>query len=159
MHHDYSDITNLTDASPKWYDENGVPRYCNFHPDHLAYNYAAEAALVLIECQACKTKFHVAFSELNLKHKLWDESQKKRVAFLSDLISDRTLHYGDPPNTHCCSTGPTMNSIPISVIEYWVKPYIRAETGKPIRDPSLMNWKREKDFELPIGKERPKVSL
>ena len=152
MHHNYSDITSLTEAPPKWHDENGVPRYCDFHPDNIAYVYAAEAALVLIKCQACKTEFFVAFSELNLKHKLWDDSQRKRLAFLSDIISDRALHYGDPPNTQCCATGPTMNSVPVSVIEYWVKPYIRTAKGRPIRDPSLMNWTRDKSFELPIGK-------
>jgi hypothetical protein len=152
MHHDYSDITSLTDANPKWYDENGVPRYCNFHPNQIAYIYAAEAALAIIECQSCRTKFYVAFSELNQKHKLWDESQKKRIAFLSDLILDRTLHYGDPPNTNCCDAGPSMNSVPVSVIEYWVKPYIRLERGKPIRDPSVMNWTRERDFELSISR-------
>lgn len=152
MHHDYSDITSLTDASPKWHDENGVPRYCDFHPDQMANIYAFEAVLASIECQACKTEFRVAFSELNQRHKLWDEAGKKRIAFLSDLILDRTLHYGDPPNTRCCDAGPSMNSIPISVIEYWIKPYIRTERGQPIRDPSLLNWTRKRDFELPITK-------
>ncbi len=154
MHHDYSDITGLTDATPKWHDENGVPRYCDFHPDHMANIYASEAVLAAIECQRCKAEFRVAFSELNQKHNLWDERQKMRIAFLSDLILDRTLHYGDPPNTRCCDAGPSMNSIPISVIEYWVKPYIRQERGTPIRDPSLLNWTRDRYFELSIGKEK-----
>lgn len=152
MHHNYSDIRNLTKASPKWHDEHGVPRYCDFHPDKVANIYAAEAALVLIKCQACRTKFYVAFSEQNLKHKLWDDGQRKRVAFLSDLISERTLHYGDPPNTQCCGAGPSMNSVPILVVEYWVKPYVKIQSGERIRDPSLMNWTRESAFELPIGK-------
>jgi len=155
MHHDYSDIRNLTDADPNWFDENGVPRYCNFHPEHMANIYAAEAVLACIECQACKTQFHVAFSELNQKHKLWDENQGKRVAFLSDLIVARALHYGDPPNIRCCDAGPSMNSVPVTVIEYWVKPYIREETGRQIRDPSLLNWTREKDFEQSIAKKKP----
>lgn len=154
MRHDYSDITGLTDTTPKWYDENGVPRYCDFHPDHMANIYASEAVLAAIKCQGCQAEFRVAFSELNQNHKLWDERKKMRIAFLSDLILDRTLHYGDPPNTRCCHAGPSMNSTPISVIEYWVKPYIRQDRGTPITDPSLMNWTRERDFELSIAKEK-----
>jgi hypothetical protein len=83
MHHDYSDITNLTDNNPLWYDENGVPRYCAFHPSHLANIYAGEAALVLIECQGCRTEFWVAFSELNQEARLWDPSRQVRVAYQS----------------------------------------------------------------------------
>lgn len=153
MHHDYSDITGLTDASPKWHDENGVPRYCDFHPNHLSNIYAREVALVAIDCQRCRTRFQVAISESSQQHKLWDETLKSRVAFLSDLITNRTLHYGDPPNVHCCDTGPSMNSIPISVLEYWVKPYIKKITsGAPIGDPSMMDWGRDQNFEVPIGK-------
>lgn len=155
MHHDYSDITNLTDASPRWYDENGVPRYCAFHPSHLANIYAGEAALVLIECQGCRTEFQVAVSELNQEAKLWDASRQVRVAFLSDLILEQTLRYGDPPNTRCCAGGPSMSSISVNAIEYWIKPYIRLERGKHIKDVSLMNWVRQEGFELPISKGKP----
>ncbi len=152
MHHDYSDITNLIDISPLWYDENGVPRYCAFHPSHLANIYASEAALGLIECQACRTKFRVAFSELNQKDRLWDPSRQVRIAFLSDLILDQTLRYGDPPNTRCCDAGPSMSSVTVSVIEYWIKPYIRLERGKHIKDLSLLNWIRKGEFELLIDR-------
>jgi hypothetical protein len=159
MHHDYSDITNLTEAKPKWHDENGVPRYCDFHPDRVANIYAGEAALALVECQGCRTKFHVAFSEVNQKHLLWDESQKFRIAFLSDLILNQNLKYGDPPNTRCCAAGPTMSSIPIAVLEYWIKPYIRLECGSQIKDLSLMNWKREDKFEVRLSKDNSKPSF
>lgn len=152
MHHHYADITSLIAQAPKWYDENAVPRYCDFHPSHLANVYAAEAALVLIACQACRTTFRVAFSEMNQRHRLWDNDQKTRVAFISDLIADRSLHYGDPPNIGCCGSGASMNSVPISVIEYWLKPYVRNAPGERIRDPSLMNWHREPNFEVAIGK-------
>ena len=153
MHNTYSDIRALTDVAPKWYDENGVPRYCDFHPDQLATIYANEAVLALIQCQACGTRFHVAFSELNQKHKLWADDQKTRTAYLSDLIMDRDLHYGDPPNTECCDAGPSMNSVPIAVIEYWHKPYIRMEPRTRIMDTSLLNWMREDKFERSVRKD------
>ena len=156
MHRNYSDITSLTDDPPKWHDENGVPRYCDFHPGRLANIYSGEAALALIECQGCRTPFKVAFSELNLRHELWDESKKTRIAFLSDLITNGSLHYGDPPNTQCCATGATMNSIPIAVLEYWFKPYAKeTQPGDVITDLSKMNWTRDPDFEVPIVREKP----
>jgi len=62
MHNNYSDITNLIEEQPKWWDENGVPRYETFHPNLLPDIYADEAVLYLIECQNCKREFEVAES-------------------------------------------------------------------------------------------------
>lgn len=153
MHQNYSDITILTKAPPKWHDENGVPRYCDFHPDQIANIYASEAVLAVIECQRCQTEFRVAFSEINQRHKLWDQAQRQRISFLSDLISNRSLHYGDPPNTDCCDAGPSMNSVPVSVEEYWFKPFIKiTQPGESISDPSMMNWVRDPNFEVSISK-------
>ena len=38
---------------------------------------------------------------------------------LSERIRDMTIAYGDPPNIGCCPAGPTMNSVPRRVLEYW----------------------------------------
>lgn len=51
------------------------------------------------------------------------------------------LHYGDPPNIHCCAAGPTMNSIPIRVLEYWS------------RENPLLDWQRDPALEVEITPE------
>ncbi|MFW6184041.1 MAG: hypothetical protein ACOC8X_09610 [Chloroflexota bacterium] len=38
---------------------------------------------------------------------------------LSELIDAGRLHYGDPPNAGCCPAGPTMNSEPRRVLEFY----------------------------------------
>lgn len=40
---------------------------------------------------------------------------------LKDLIQRKEIYYGDPPNIGCCPSGPTMNSIPVKIVEYWSK--------------------------------------
>lgn len=133
-----------------WYDENGVPRYCAFSPQQTAYFYAHEAALVLIECQSCATEFEVAFTELNLRHVLWEGS--KKIKNVSDLIANGSIHYGDPPNIRCCGAGPTENSVPIRVLEYWYKPIIRGEGVKDglVDDLEALYFRRDPEFEIDI---------
>ena len=118
MRASYEDLHALTSDPPSWYDENGVPRYAEFAPKLVANIYADEAALLEIECQACGAKFMVALS--------WD---------MRDL--EREFEYGDPPNLGCCSAGPTMNSVPLRVHEFW-------------RRESYGEWKRisEKEKEV-----------
>jgi hypothetical protein len=124
MHHRYEDILERISSPPLWFDENAVPRFWQFTPKRTAYIYSREAVLALIRCQACSTEFRVAFTELNLGSALRDKSGSK-VRKISDLIADGSLHYGDPPNIGCCSSGATMNSIPVRVLEYWYQPVIR----------------------------------
>lgn len=38
---------------------------------------------------------------------------------LEQRITEKSLHYGDPPNVGCCAAGATMNSIPLYVIQFW----------------------------------------
>lgn len=113
MNNDYADIIEKVGEPPKWWDENAVPRFCEFHPKHCSNIYAREAALVLIACQSCGTRYKVAFSA----------DQMQQVVLLRQDLSQRIirkhLYYGDPPNTKCCPAGATMNSDPISVLEYW----------------------------------------
>lgn len=126
MKHHYNDIISAAlPSNPKWWDENGTPRFCEFNPDKVSNIYAVEVALCLIECQKCGTKFKVALSCSAFSPKL------------SLLSADHRLHYGDPPNTNCCPSGPTMNSEMLEVLEFH-----RSENHK---------WKREKSLENKIN--------
>ncbi len=99
----------------------------------------------------------MAFTELNLRNELWDES-KKKVKTICDLITDGSIDYGDPPNIRCCDAGPSMNSVPIRVLEYWYKPIVRGEgvvrneaTGlKLVKGLDALDFKRDPEFEIEI---------
>jgi hypothetical protein len=123
MHTEYDDIRSRIAESPTWFDEYAVPRYGKFHPRQLANIYAREGVLVEIVCQGCGHKFDVALSILNLSHDaLTDYALDKKgepIKTIADLIRAHRIHYGDPPNVRCCAAGPTMNSIPKRIIEYW----------------------------------------
>lgn len=103
MNNEYKDIRDRIPEPPKWWDEFAVPRYCDFHPREAANIYADEAALLLIECQACEREFHVCMSGRGA----------------GEAIKDGSIHYGDPPNVECCYSGPTMNVRDVRVLEYW----------------------------------------
>jgi hypothetical protein len=130
MLHHYNDITSRIDSPPKWYDENGVPRYCDFAPDQTADIYVDEAALVEIGCQNCGREFLVAFSRKRADLGRLMRNQPY-VTLAADIRANR-VHYGDPPNAGCCPSGPTMNCDDRRVIEYW-----RRDGFDWTRDPSL----------------------
>ncbi|MEM8774906.1 MAG: hypothetical protein AAGF53_07720 [Pseudomonadota bacterium] len=163
MHAHYKDILSRIEDPALWFDEVAVPRFEPFSTRLLANIYAREAALVRIECQACRTGFDVAFTSLAASRKLPEEKEPdSRPAMIRDHIAARSLHYGDPPNIGCCGAGATMNSVPRRVLEYWVKPYALGEgfanpqSGKSdhlfgtISDPKAMDWRREPEFEIDI---------
>lgn len=131
MHANYADIRERIAEPPKWFDERAVPRYCEFQPHQVADIYAREVVLAEIACQGCGAKFHVAFSRDPARYHLLGLEPRELAAD----IRERTLHYGDPPNTVCCPAGPTMNSEPIRVLEYWRKDY--AISFAWVRDTSL----------------------
>jgi hypothetical protein len=113
----YGDILERIAEKPKWWDENAVPRFCDFSPDQVANIYADEVALVEIRCQCCETPFLVAFSYRDIEaHEMFGGRRS-----LAERIKDRSLHYGDPPRTGCCLGGDTMNSEPHRVLQYWKK--------------------------------------
>lgn len=115
MNCDYTDIISRIPEEPQWFDEFAVPRYCAFEPGEIADIYAYECALVLIECQSCERPFRVVVSmgatdlirrgDKGLPPPPW--------------IDPKTVEYGDPPNVGCCPAGPTMNSVPKRVLEFW----------------------------------------
>lgn len=110
MKQQYQDIIEAFDSSPKWFDEHGVPRNVPFHPQEVADVYAREVALVRVRCQGCGTVFLVAVS--------WAVADgMDGIAKLSK--EPKGIEYGDPPNVGCCSTGPTMTSVPIRIVQFW----------------------------------------
>jgi len=132
MHNDYKDIIALADGEPPvWWDDNGVPRFCEFHPSQLPNIYADEAALVMIGCQACGQKFPVSFSCDRISRLMASGSPPRS---LKESILAGNIHYGDPPNTGCCAAGATMNCDDLFVIQYWSRPSHEWE-----RDASLDN--------------------
>jgi hypothetical protein len=111
MKHDYKDITDRIPEPPAWWDQNGVPRYGKFTPEACPDIYAAQVALVQIECQNCQMRFPV-----EMHHQI---IRSRGAGDLKENIALKTLHYGDPPIHDC--TGDTMNSIPLKVLEFWMR--------------------------------------
>jgi hypothetical protein len=126
MHENYEDIRGKISELPQWFDEHAVPRYCAFEPGRSADIYADEVVLAAITCQDCGHPFRVAFSQNSF------DTYRRNGRRLADDIREQTLHYGDPPNIGCCPAGPTMNSEPRRVLEYWHRPNFDWQ-----RDPAL----------------------
>jgi len=131
MHNSYLDIVSRIAESPKWWDENAVPRYDVFVPNGVANIYAKSVALVEIACQSCGTTFPVAFSDAG---PLWS-ALAEGYCNLATQIEEQTLHYGDPPNA-CCQIGATMNCEDIRVLEFWEK------------DSQAFEWVRKPELEI-----------
>lgn len=117
MKHHYHDIRSKLDDDPDWWDEVGVPRYCEFAPSRTNVVYTEEVALLEIACQGCDTLFRVAMSWSSSRN--WVLPKEYQVPPLSERIQNKIIHYGDPPNSGCCTSGATMNSIPLRVLEFW----------------------------------------
>jgi hypothetical protein len=150
MNYNYADITSKIPEKPRWWDEEAVPRYCDFTPYETSHIYADEAALVLIKCQNCGEEFKVAFSMSAMKgmvhygqegveRAVINRLSGKFYASLADLIRSRKIHYGDPPNIECCASGPTMNCDDIQVLEYWK------------HEPGNFTWTRDHNLEIFLG--------
>jgi hypothetical protein len=138
MKTDYSDIVAQAGA-PKWWDENGAPRYADFHPCQCGV-YVQAVALVRIACQACGHEFVVA----SVEHR-----HQRSIARVPDRDARDpwdavgSFHYGDPPrgdHAHAGGdcVGDTMNSVPLEVVEFW-------------RQGQDFNWGRcpEYEFHMP----------
>jgi len=132
MKGDYREILEVMGA-PKWWNEHGSPRYVDFAPNESANIYAVEVVLALITCQSCGHEFHVCFSQG--QYEMMESARS-----LASYIKDHDLHYGDPPNADCCLAGPTMNSVPMRVLEFWSRELGNTKDG----------WTRHPEFELDI---------
>jgi hypothetical protein len=97
MHQYYKDLLVL--GEPRRWDENAVPRYCEFSPEACANIYAAEVVLLRIACQACQHRFEVALSKDPVP------TGSPGDWTLRACIEAGAIHYGDPPNG-CCTVGP-----------------------------------------------------
>lgn len=145
MHHDYEDIRSRIAEPPLWWDENAVPRYCAFEPNAIANIYADEAVLAEITCQRCGRPFRVAFSQDGMQR-----CTRKGNARLADDIRLKELHYGDPPNARCCDAGPTMNSEPRRVLEYWSTHHAEYVVDGLVKDGRYFDWRRDPGLEVAI---------
>lgn len=105
MREQYQDIRDLTDRKPDWYDDNGVPRYCEFSPRVVPNIYADRVALLRIACQDCGQQFDVSICVDSFG---WGAN-----------VKPRNWHYGDPPRHDCRGGGETMNCIDIAVLQSW----------------------------------------
>jgi hypothetical protein len=139
MHCEYDDIRSKIAEPPKWFDENAVPRYSDFEPGQLANIYASECCLLRIECQNCDHEFDVAMSESSMDQVRHQMMFGKIRPHLSDLVRSGDVHYGDPPNAGCCPSGPTMNSIPRRVLQFWRRRPLPAH-----------GWERDSQLEIDI---------
>lgn len=128
MNQSFDDIYSRIKEDPTWWDENGVPRYDEFHPSYISNIYANEVMLILIHCQSCCHPFRVAVHKSAFDHVHSDRS-------LRDSIPD--VGYGDPPNMGCCAAGPSMQSESIRVLEYW-------------ESDSNIEWVRRPEFEVDL---------
>nr|WP_157872495.1 hypothetical protein [Bradyrhizobium sp. ORS 278] len=147
----YEDILSRMPEEPVWFDEHAVPRYCDFHPSRVANIYANEAALVEVTCQSCSRLFHVAFAGCSrvLSAEEWPSGS------IGQAIREKKLDYGDPPNVWCCPAGPSMNSLPRRVIQYWRQgnPAFTVSDGhrRVVTDTrAYFTWTRHPEFEVDI---------
>lgn len=135
MHHHYADIIDRISEDPKWWDENAVPRFCEFAPDATADIYCNEAVLLGIECQGCGQRFKVCMTA-SQTWRMVNEARGIPSKALSEQIHDKEIHFGDPPNTNCCAAGATMNSEPKRVLQYWRK--------------DGLEWARDESLEIDV---------
>jgi hypothetical protein len=118
----YSDITDKL-GEPIWWDDNGVPRYCDFSTMWCGV-YVDAVALIRIACQDCGREFLVA-KEIDPKWRRiwlpsWECKRPNPGKHDDPWIEIGSLHYGDPPRHGC--VGDTMNSIPLEILEFWERP-------------------------------------
>lgn len=119
MHARYNDIISRIPEAPKWYDQNGVPRYDNFSPDYCPNIYSDGVVLLRIACQHCDRQFDVEMhsdSFAPIKH-------------------PQKLHYGDPPSHGC--VGDTMNCEDIAVLQVWYRKKLDWKREKKFEGPII----------------------
>jgi len=119
MHGNYDDIRSRMTEPPAWFDQNGTPRYGEFHPSQCPNIYSRHVVLAKIACQACCMEFTV-----EMHAGIWSQRQEAPPS---------KWHYGDPP-CHGCA-GDTMNCEDLEILQVWIK------------TDCLGDWRRRSDLE------------
>lgn len=89
MKTNYDDIVDKL-GLPQWWDENGVPRYCEMHPEHCL-PVARQVAFVQIACTHCRQHCAAAVS-----------CELLDLDIQSDLVARGVALYGLMPRVaHC----------------------------------------------------------
>jgi hypothetical protein len=133
MLRDYEDIRSRITDPILWWDDNGVPRYCEFDPSRCGI-YDDVAALVEVQCQSCGRRFLVAVTYDRLTRQQLGDAYRRPAR--GDIGS---FHYGDPPShgREGCAAGDTMNVESVRVVQFWE------------REPG--GWRRRAECEIYIG--------
>jgi hypothetical protein len=131
MFQDYTDITERIAETPKWWDENGVPRYEDFEPRRAANIYAIEVVLLDIACFMCLRRFQVALSGQGGAHR-----DEKGIS-LADQIRSGDIDYCDPPNYGNCRDGSSTGCLNLAVLQYWRRDFMR-------------DWERHPSLEIAL---------
>jgi hypothetical protein len=141
MFTEYHDITERIAEPPRWWDENRVPRYCEFSPYTIANIYAREAVLLDVICSMCGQHFMAAMSHGGVA------GQPERAVFAEEIRGGKLdeLDYGDPPNFGNCRSGPSTGCYELRVLQYWSRML------------PAKGWTRDKELEieLPTVKDVP----
>jgi hypothetical protein len=142
MKGDYADLLVRIEQPPRWWDENGCPRWSEWDPGWGADPYAEQKALLEIACQACGQRFSVLVS-LN-SHSLLTILRRREgeASALGERVRRGSVHYGDPPQHGC--VGDTMTSESVRVVQFW-------ERDRGV----TYGWKRVPELEIafPAGEE------
>jgi hypothetical protein len=137
----YHDIRDRL-GTPQWVDDQGVPRYCPFHPSSLGV-YDHWAALLEIGCQSCGHPLLVAcsYSPLDLvfgkNGRIAATPKDPSTPLLPTPENPGSFGFGDAPyHGEDGCTGQSMTTEVRRVVQFW------------IRDGSWMGWQRHPEFEF-----------
>jgi hypothetical protein len=141
MYRLYSDIRDVL-GEPLWHDEQGVPRYVPYAPQHGGI-YDQWSALLEIQCQACGRPFLVSssFSLSDMfRHLRPDEPIPQHPVFPTADNCGGDFAFGDAPwhdGDRQCS-GTTMTTDTVRVVEFWTH-----DGG-----PHGFDWQRRPEYEF-----------
>ncbi|HUB94795.1 MAG TPA: hypothetical protein VL993_02700 [Stellaceae bacterium] len=151
MFNHYADILSRIAEPPKWWDEQGVPRYCAFGPDAIANIYAHECVLLAIECSGCGQTIIAALDDHQANNVLRVPGKETPRRKIADLIRAGELDCGDPPNVGCCRGGPSTGALTRRVLQYWARyqdSYGPLGSIRFVR--GSFDWQRDRSLELPV---------
>lgn len=92
MYPTYRDLREALET-PKWWDCQGVPRYCDFSPDVAGEIYCEWVSLMTVVCQDCEAEFQCS-NAISLTDAWLRDKDLKNVA--EDMVP-RVAHWGDAP--------------------------------------------------------------